>query len=59
MKQIFGEVGDTEVPAVVAEQPPFPTGHELIHAVAEKFNAPMFVAAEWLVAAADEIANFE
>lgn len=60
MKQIFGEAGDAEpVPAVVAEQPPTPTAHELIWAVARAFQVHSGQAAEWMTDRADEIANFE
>lgn len=59
MTQIFGEVGDTEVPAVVAEQPPIPSAHELIWAVARAFQVHSGQAAEWLTDRADEIAAFE
>lgn len=36
-----------------------PSAIDLIQAVAEKFNVPMFIAAEWLTNCADDIANFD
>lgn len=40
-------------------EPAAPSVNELIGAVATKFNVPMFVAADWLVNAADEIAEYQ
>lgn len=43
----------------IAIHPSSPPVNELIGAVATTFNVPMFVAAEWLTNAADEIAEYQ
>jgi len=50
-----------ELPASATEPVFFdqPSAIDLIQAVAEKFNAPMIIAAAWLTNCADDIANFE
>ena len=57
MAKVFGEVA--EVAAVVAVQPPIPSAHELIWAVARAFNVHSGQAAEWLTDRMDEISKFE
>jgi hypothetical protein len=59
MAQIFGEAGDAQVPAVVAEQPPIPTVPEMLWVLARHYKVHSGQVAEWLTDCADEIARFE